>query len=197
VPDVDDLVLPLAGGDDARVALRVDLEHFLVGRVEQLLLLGRDDHVVDADRDPGGRRGREAERLQVVQHLDGHLFAERQVDVAHEVGQAALLQVPVDEGDDVGERPVEEHPTDGRVDQGPFDVLDFRVGDVLVVVLRRQIDVPARVAHPDRRVRRDLAPLVRQDHFIEVREDAPFPLRVRPRFGQVVDPEDQILRRHG
>jgi hypothetical protein len=101
---------------------------------------------------PAVVRGREAERLQVVQHLDGHLFAERQVDVADEVGQAALLQVPVDEGDDVGERPVEEHPADGRVDQGPFDVLDFRVGDVLVVVLRRQIDVLARVAHPDRRV---------------------------------------------
>jgi hypothetical protein len=39
VPDVDDLVLALAGGDDARVALGVDLEHFLVGRVEELLLL--------------------------------------------------------------------------------------------------------------------------------------------------------------
>ena len=91
------------------------------------------------------------------------LLAEGQVDVVDEVGQAALLQVAVDERDDVRQRAVEEHAADGRVDQRPLDVLHLGVDDVLVVVLRRQVDVLAGVAHADRRVGRDLALLVGED----------------------------------
>ncbi len=144
VPDVDDLVVPLTGRDDAGVALRVHLQDLPVGGLQEFLLLRRDHHVVHADRDAGPGRGREAEVLQVVEHQDGHLLAEGQVHVADEVGQTLLLQVAVDEGDDVPQRAVEEDAADGRVDQGPLDVLDLGVDDVLVVVLRRQVDVLAR-----------------------------------------------------
>jgi hypothetical protein len=160
MPDVDDLVVALAGGDHAGVALGLDLEHLLVGGVQVVLFLGRDDHVVHADRDAGARRGEEAQVLELVEHVDRHLLAEVQVHVADEVGQALLLQVPVDEGNDVLQRPVEEHAADRRVDQLPFHVLHLGVENVLVVVLGRQVDVFAGVADPDRRVGRDVSLLV-------------------------------------
>ena len=197
VPDVDDLVVALAGRDDAGGALRLDLDDLLAGGREELFLLGRDDHVVDADRDArAGGRGK-AQVLQVVEHLDRHLLAEGQVDVADEVRQASLLQVPVDERDDVRQGAVENDAPDRRVDQRPLDVLDLGVRQVLVVVLRRQIGVLARVAHADGGVRRDVALLEGQDDFVEVGEDAPLALRARAGLGQVVDAEHQVLRGDG
>src|SRR5262249_4733471 len=53
VPDVDDLVVALTGGDGAVETLALDLEHGLAGRVDDVGLLRRDDHVVDADGDAG------------------------------------------------------------------------------------------------------------------------------------------------
>ncbi len=197
VPDVDDLVVPLTGRDDAGVALRVHLQDLPVGGLQELLLLCRDHHVVHADRDAGPGRGREAQVFQVVEHQDGHFLAEVQVHVADEVGQPLLLQVAVDEGDDVAQRAVEEHAANGRVDQGPLDVLHLGMDDVLVVVLGRQVDVLPGVAHADRRVRGDLSLLVGQHHLVEVREDAPLSLRVRAGLGQIVDSQNQVLRRDG
>jgi hypothetical protein len=52
-PDVDDLVVALAVGDDALVELGLDLGDLLAGVGDDVLLRLRDDHVVDADRDAG------------------------------------------------------------------------------------------------------------------------------------------------
>ena len=71
MPDVDDLVVALAGGDGAVETLALDLEHRLARAFDDLLLLRRDDHVVDADGDAGLRRVEEAEVLEIVEHLHG------------------------------------------------------------------------------------------------------------------------------
>src|SRR3954466_13631239 len=48
--DVDHLVVALAVGDEAFEVLVLDLGHFLLGALEELLLLGRDHHVLDGDQ---------------------------------------------------------------------------------------------------------------------------------------------------
>ncbi len=63
-PDVDDLVVALAVGDDAVAVLLLDLGDLLVGVVELDLLLLRDDHVGDADGDARVHGPVEAEFLQ-------------------------------------------------------------------------------------------------------------------------------------
>ncbi len=49
-PDVDNLVIPLAVGDEPFHILFLDPEHILVGLGDDLLLEFGDDHVVDRDR---------------------------------------------------------------------------------------------------------------------------------------------------
>ena len=57
-PDVDDLVVALAVGDETLGVLLLDLLHVLLRRLEQLDLARRDLEIVDADRDAGlGRVG--------------------------------------------------------------------------------------------------------------------------------------------
>ena len=71
----------------------------------------------------------------------------------------------------VRQGPVEEDAADGRVDELALDVLDLGVGDVLVVVLRRQVHVLARVPDADGGVRSHVALLVGEDDLVEVGED--------------------------
>jgi hypothetical protein len=54
-PDVDDLVVPLAVGDQTLGVLLFNLATSSPGLTEQHGLGVRDDHVVDADRDAGDR----------------------------------------------------------------------------------------------------------------------------------------------
>ena len=78
VPDVDDLVVALAGRDDAvELRWRSTSRTSLRAAASELFLLGRDDHVVDADGDAGLGRGGEAEVLQVVEHPDRHVRCRR------------------------------------------------------------------------------------------------------------------------
>ena len=61
VPDVDDLVVALAGGDHAGRALASRSRTTSRARlVDDLRLAARDHHVVDADRDAGLGRVQEA-----------------------------------------------------------------------------------------------------------------------------------------
>src|SRR5581483_4474693 len=84
-PDFDDLVVAFAVGDGAVQVLLLDVDHLLFGVADQGLLVVRNDHVVDADRE--ARLGRESEpkRLDLVEHLDRGLEAETQVAVVHQL----------------------------------------------------------------------------------------------------------------
>jgi hypothetical protein len=55
-PDVDHLVVALAVGDQALLILLLDLPHLVVGGLDEALLVRRDLHVADADRDAGAGR---------------------------------------------------------------------------------------------------------------------------------------------
>ena len=52
-PDIDDLVVAFAGGDDTLAVLLLDFGDLLLRSLDFLILLLRNDHVVDADGDAG------------------------------------------------------------------------------------------------------------------------------------------------
>src|SRR5439155_1099101 len=96
-PDVDDLVVALAVGDDAVLILLLDLVDLLARLRDEPLLRRRDVHVVDADRQTGQRGVPEAEVFQLVEELHRLLVAEHVVAAAHERGDLLLLQLLVHE----------------------------------------------------------------------------------------------------
>ena len=113
-PDRDDLVAALAVGDCAFLVLLLDADDFVPRLVDELLLLARDDQVVDADRQARLGRVREPEVLEPVEHLDGPRHAVAKVAELHQHLQALLLQQAVDEGQPLRQRVVEDHAADGR-----------------------------------------------------------------------------------
>ena len=95
-PDVDDLVVPLAVGDEPLHVLLLDPEHVLVGLGDDLLLVLRDDHVVDRDRNAGLGRKLKSDILQAVGQEDGGLIPAGAVAVVDEVRQLLLVHDLVD-----------------------------------------------------------------------------------------------------
>ena len=96
-PDVDHLVVALAGGHQARGVLVLDLLHLGLGRLDQLLLLRRDRHVVHAEGDSGARGVGESRLHQLVgedHRLAQAAAAEADVD---QLGDFLLLQRPVEQ----------------------------------------------------------------------------------------------------
>src|SRR2546422_7518462 len=176
-PDVDDLVVALAVGDDAVLVLLLDLLHLLARRGDLPLLRRRDVHVVDADRQPRERRVAEPEVLQLVQEVDGGLVAERVVAPADERGDLLLLQLLVHEPQRLGHDLVQQAATDRRLDD---------------LALPPQADAGLEV---------DVLVVVGDPHFLGVGEETPLApdrtlRRAEALLGQVVDAEDHVLGRH-
>ena len=70
-PDIDDLVVTLAGGNDTLAVLLFDFADLFLRGVDFLIFLLRNDHVIDADGNTGLGGFAEAELLELVQHDDG------------------------------------------------------------------------------------------------------------------------------
>src|SRR5438445_667402 len=177
-PDVDDLVVALAVGDDAILVLLLDLVHLLARLGDVALLRRRDVHVVDADRQPGQRRVPEAEVLQLVEELDGRLVAEQVHAAADQRGDLFLLQFLVHEAQGLGDHLVEQRAAHRGLEE---------------------LAVPAQA---DPRLEIDVLVVVGDPHFLRVREQAALAAhralrRAEPLLGQVVDAEDHVLRGHG
>ena len=96
-PDVDDLVVALAVGDEAFLVLVDDALDFGLRLAEEDALRLRDDHVVHADRDAGARGVVEAERAQAVGEEDGRLVAVLAVAGVDEGRERLLVERLVDE----------------------------------------------------------------------------------------------------
>ena len=94
-PDVDDLVVALAGGDQTRLVLLLDLDHFLLGLFQDRLLLGRDDHVIDADRDAGAGGEAEAGVHQLIGEHHGVLQTQAAVAGVDQARDVLLGQLGV------------------------------------------------------------------------------------------------------
>src|SRR6187431_1240598 len=74
-PDVDDLVVALAIRNQTFLVLIDDLLELRLRGIDEILLLGRDDHVIHAHRDTAAGREAEAERAQAIRQEHGLLVA--------------------------------------------------------------------------------------------------------------------------
>src|SRR6185437_6790808 len=90
-PNIDDLVVAFAGGDDTFAMLLLDFLDLRLGVLDFLIFFVRNDHVVDADGDTGLRRVDEAEFFQFVEHDDRLVVATNLVATPDEVAEFALL----------------------------------------------------------------------------------------------------------
>src|SRR5215211_2010163 len=96
-PDVDDLVVALAVRDDAFAILLFDRLDLFVRAVQLRLLLFRDDHVRDPDRNTGLRRPGKPELLQLVERLDRALLTRDLVATPDDIGELLLARRLVEE----------------------------------------------------------------------------------------------------
>src|SRR5438094_833419 len=179
-PDVDDLVVALAIGDETLVVLVLDLPDRRVGLLEQLVLARRNHHVLDADRDARLRGLLVAEVLQPIGEDDGGLVPRVAVGQVDQGPELLLLHDLVDlgEGDLGGDDFVEEHAA-GR-----------RVHDLAV---RAEVGGDA---HTDAGLDVDLTLVVRDPDLVEVRERVSLAARGQVLAGHEVQAEDDVLRRH-
>ena len=70
-PNIDDLIVSLAGSDNALAVLLLDFVDLLLRGLDLLVFLVRDDHVVNADGDTRTGGLAEAKFLELVEHHDG------------------------------------------------------------------------------------------------------------------------------
>ena len=171
-PDVDDLVVALAVGDDAVLVLLLDLVDVLAGVLDDLALGRRHVHVDDADAEPGQGRVAEADVLQLVEEGDGGLVAEPVVAVGDQLADLLLLELLVEEAERLRHHLVEEGAADGGLDDA------------------------AVVAQPDAGLQVDVLVVVGDAQVLRIREEPALALGPRALLGHVVDAEHHVLGRH-
>ena len=96
-PDIDHLVVTLAGCDHALAVLVLNLQHLLFGAVENLLLLWWNLQVVEADRHAGAGRVGKAGVHQLVGKNDRVLQPELAVALVDQTRDLLLLQSDVEQ----------------------------------------------------------------------------------------------------
>ena len=82
-PDIDDLVVTFAWGNHTLAVLFLYIINFLLGRLDLLALLGRNDHVINTDRSTGLGGFLEAQLLELVQRHHGLLLTRKLIGVAN------------------------------------------------------------------------------------------------------------------
>ncbi len=207
-PDVDDLVVALAVGDEPLLVLLDDALDLLLRLAEEDLLRRRDHHVIHADRDARPHRVVEAERAEPVREEDGLLVAVDAVADVDERRERLLVEglVRVLERDPFGRTSEMSDAAHRGLDDAALHVAELVEPRVAVVVDDRD-------AHADAGVERDLAVVVRHPHLLGGGVDAAQVAlryavladgeRVRAEAtllelalaGRVVEPEHDVLRR--
>ena len=189
----DALVLHILG-DEAAVILALDRVDLLVGRRNELRLLGRDHRVVNSNGDRAARRIFKALRLDAVEHLGrlgGAIRADAAVDnlskflLAHQKPDFKIEHmrgiVAVDVSQILRDGVVEDDASDRCVD----DMRDALVSDL------------TRDAHLDRRVQADHARLIGHCGFVEVTEHLAGARLLLAQHRQIIRTENHVLRRNG
>ena len=187
-PDVDHLVVALTRGDQTGDILLLNLFHFLLRAADDLVLLLRHQHVVDANRDTGAGGEAEARLQQLVGKHHGlfqSAFTERDVD---EFGDFLLLQGLVDVGkrQAFGQDFRQQSAPGGGVPQLGAGV---EFSGLLVLGVLGQ-------AHADAGVQLQLATVKGAAHFTGVGKDQALAFAVDPLTGGVVQAQHHVLRRH-
>ena len=115
-PDVDDLVVTLAVRDDALAILLLDRFDLFVSVFEFGLLLFRNDHVRNSDRNTGLGRFAEAELLEFIKRLDRPFLARHLVTTPDNVAQLLLARSPIEKADVLWPNLIEEDAAGGGFD---------------------------------------------------------------------------------
>ena len=177
-----------------------------LGRPRDLGLLRRDDDRLDAEADAALRRPMVAQRLDGVQHLDDPRPVDLVVGLVQQAADLLLAQLVVHVAQVVGDDAVEQRPPRRRFeeDAGPLrsrDVLGPVHDDrlpvrVAVLVAPHGLAFPRRVLpQPDAGVDVNHAVIVGGQHVLDAGEVHPLALQSGLHVRQVVDAEDDILRR--
>ncbi len=187
--------MAFAVGDDAVAELLADGLDGVLGLGDDLALLGRDDHVDEADGDAGARGLGEAEGLELVEEAHGDVVAGEEVAPPDEVAEEGLVDGAVDEPDGVGPDFVEEDAADGRLDHAVLGVAELGLA------------AEVGVAEADARMGLDGAVVEREADLVRGAEErqallrahveavlAAHPVDVRL-GGEVVDAQRDVLRR--
>ena len=133
-PDVDDLVVALALGDDALLELRLDLVGLLAGLGDLGVLLGRADHVLESHRRAGDGREAVAERLEVVDGGDGDVVAGDLVAVEDQLADRGLGALVVPEAHLLRPDVVEDDAAGGGLERAQLGVAVRTPGRAVVGV---------------------------------------------------------------
>ena len=170
-PGVHDEVVLLGVGHQAAVIGLVHLLQVALAPVEDGVLLLGDHDVVDADGEPGARRLFEPEVLDRVEQLCGHFESQGPAAGVDERHQLFLGIVLVHEPKLLGQHLVEQDPAHDRV-----------IHLAVVPELDRVVDV-------------ELPQVVSGVDGVEVVEGSDRLGSVLPLPGNVIDPDDDVLRR--
>ena len=180
-PDVDDLVVLLALGDQTGRVLRLDFLHLDIGFFDDDLFLFRDFEVVHADR---GTRAGGVFETQIHQLItEDHRFLQTNVAIAlvEQSGDRLLGHRTID----VVERQRLGH-----------DFIDQRAADRGIHERAGWIHVTLGDPHLDPCLQCHLATAIGAVHFVDVRERHAFALGVHAFPRHVVQAEHDVLRRH-
>ena len=187
-PDIDYLVVTLAGRHQTRSVLLLDLLDFRFGRRDQGHFLWRYQHVVDADRDTGACRQAETRLHQFVcEHHRGAqaALAERRVD---QLGNLFLFQCAIEhrERQAFWQDFRQDRTADGRLVAG-YRFFEFAGFGVFRVFGNTH-------GHAGRQF--DFLVVVGADHFRHVREHHAFVLGIDGFTRGIVQTQHDILGRH-
>ena len=122
-PDVDHLVIAFAVGDQSLGILPFDLRDLMLSLPQQFLLLGRNMHVVDADRDTGTRGILEPRVLNLIEERDGLTVTTLAIDGIDELGHFLLGHelIRVGERQSWREHVRQDDSPDGGLNEVPLD----------------------------------------------------------------------------
>src|SRR6266446_6669310 len=90
-PDIDDLVVTFTGSDDAFAVLLLNFLDLLLGGIDFLIFFFGNNHVIDADGDPGLGGLAEAKLFELIEHGDGFIVPANLVALPNEITQFALF----------------------------------------------------------------------------------------------------------
>ena len=133
----------------------------------------------------------------MIEQYDGAFQAEAQVGVIYQLLHTLLFQQAVDERKIARQVVVEDHATNGGLDELAFHLHRNGVRHVLIVVRGGEVDDFTGVAQADRREQFNFAGFQSQDHFVRGAEHAAFTLGAGASLSQVINAEDHVLRRNG
>src|SRR5690606_12333931 len=186
-PQVDNLVVLLASGNQTGGVLVLDFLHFGGSAFNDVRLLIGDDEVVHTDGSTGNGRVGKAGVHQLVSE-DHRLFQTHDpVAGVDQLGDRFFLQRLVNqlEGQALGQNLEQQRATDSGVDDAGFG------GPALVLVLDGLFQT-----HLDQRVQLDMATAVGHFDFGNTGEAHAFAAGVDPRTGHVIQTQYHVLRRH-